>query len=264
MQTLGREKNRLTPLWVEDLGLGCAWLTEAGRLLKPTEVQREAELEAELEAEAEAAKAAEASARRSKVAVAARAVVAARKRKAMAAAAAAADYAAAVVCNRKRRPLGLVLAQLPPRPDPFATVLLDGKPFVLLPDEDLMPQQPPPPPPPPPAAAPVPQAAARPEAKAGAKAPPAPPCTVVNEEEGWLDSGHEWIGASVRRFFAGGVVSDGEVVRWLPAEGDDAALWHMVHEDGDEEDLEEDEVRALPSPSRLRPSPLRLLHFSLH
>ena len=50
----------------------------------------------------------------------------------------------------------------------------------------------------------------------------------------------------------------------LPAEGDDFALWHMVHDDGDEEDLEEDEVRALPSPSRLRPSPLRLLHFSLH
>ena len=46
----------------------------------------------------------------------------------------------------------------------------------------------------------------------------------------------------VRRFFDGGAASDGRVVRWLPAEGDDFALWHMVHDDGDEEDLEEDEV----------------------
>ena len=66
--------------------------------------------------------------------------------------------------------------------------------------------------------------------------------TTVNEEEGWLEEGHEWIGASLRRYFSGGVVSDGKVVRWLPAEGDDFALWHMVHDDGDEEDLEEDEV----------------------
>jgi hypothetical protein len=111
--------------------------------------------------------------------------------------------------------------------------------------------------PPPPAAPPPP----KPSAKAAP--PPAPPVqphgemaerasfllkagapVTVNEEEGWLDSGHEWIGASVRRFFAGGMVSDGKVVRWLPAEGDDFALWHMVHEDGDEEDLEEDEVEA--------------------
>ena len=31
---------------------------------------------------------------------------------------------------------------------------------------------------------------------------------------------------------------------WLPAEGDDFALWHLVHDDGDEEDLEEHEVVA--------------------
>ena len=36
----------------------------------------------------------------------------------------------------------------------------------------------------------------------------------------------------------------GSVVGWLPATLDDPALWHIRHhEDNDEEDLEEDEVR---------------------
>ena len=36
---------------------------------------------------------------------------------------------------------------------------------------------------------------------------------------------------------------DGRVTGWLPAEGDDPALWHMVHgDDKDEEDLDEHEV----------------------
>ncbi len=34
----------------------------------------------------------------------------------------------------------------------------------------------------------------------------------------------------------------GTIVAWLPAEGDDPALWHVEHDDGDEEDLEEHEV----------------------
>ena len=35
----------------------------------------------------------------------------------------------------------------------------------------------------------------------------------------------------------------GKITGWVPAQGDDVALWHVVHEDGDEEDLEEHEVR---------------------
>jgi hypothetical protein len=35
----------------------------------------------------------------------------------------------------------------------------------------------------------------------------------------------------------------GTIVGWLPPEGEDMALWHVVHEDGDEEDLEESEVK---------------------
>jgi hypothetical protein len=34
------------------------------------------------------------------------------------------------------------------------------------------------------------------------------------------------------------------VVGWLPATAGDAALWHVVHADGDEEDLEEHELTA--------------------
>lgn len=35
----------------------------------------------------------------------------------------------------------------------------------------------------------------------------------------------------------------GTIVGWLPPEGEDIALWHVVHDDGDEEDLEESEVK---------------------
>lgn len=63
--------------------------------------------------------------------------------------------------------------------------------------------------------------------------------------DSWLSRGHRWVGRRVRRFFdvSDGFL-DGTIARWLPASGDDAALWHVVHDDGDEEDLEAYEVRA--------------------
>ena len=64
------------------------------------------------------------------------------------------------------------------------------------------------------------------------------------EEEGLLETGHPWLGAQVRRFFAAGP-SDGEIVSWLPASQGQPAFWHMVHDDQDEEDLEAHEVRAV-------------------
>ena len=94
----------------------------------------------------------------------------------------------------------------------------------------------------------------------------------VNERPPWRTVGHAYVGQPVRRFFprdeegeegdeegeregagaaAGAadeegnmnhLVSDGRIVSWLPAEGDDPPLWHMVHRDGDEEDLEEMEA----------------------
>ena len=58
---------------------------------------------------------------------------------------------------------------------------------------------------------------------------------------------HGWLGRLVRReFYRKGVgmcVAFGKITGWVPAEGDDVALWHVVHEDGDEEDLEEHKIR---------------------
>jgi len=71
-----------------------------------------------------------------------------------------------------------------------------------------------------------------------------------HERKPWRKEGNLHIGKSARRFFAslatGGAThgfSDGKIVGWLPPEGKDEALWHMVHgEDADEEDLDETEV----------------------
>jgi hypothetical protein len=68
------------------------------------------------------------------------------------------------------------------------------------------------------------------------------------EEEDWLTTGHRWIGLKGMRHFDDGSVF-GEIVSWLPArasttpEPDDLALWRFQHADGDQEDLEEHEVR---------------------
>lgn len=48
-----------------------------------------------------------------------------------------------------------------------------------------------------------------------------------------------------RRFFPNFGASDGTVTAYLPAaKNDGIALWHMLHEDGDEEDLDETDVKA--------------------
>lgn len=66
----------------------------------------------------------------------------------------------------------------------------------------------------------------------------------VHERKPWRTEGHEFIGQSARRFFPSIGASDGRISGWLPPEGDDPALWHMVHgDDDDEEDLDETEAR---------------------
>ena len=78
----------------------------------------------------------------------------------------------------------------------------------------------------------------------------------VNEDEGWTDEGHVWLGVNVTRVFAEtSLVSEGKITRWLPAkeavldengvelEEAEPALFHVVHEDGDEEDLDQDEAQ---------------------
>jgi len=67
-------------------------------------------------------------------------------------------------------------------------------------------------------------------------------------------SGSEFIGKKVQRTFGKRVVY-GTIVGWLPPEGEDEALWHVIHDDGDEEDLDENEVNKFlhdvpPKPKR--------------
>ena len=57
----------------------------------------------------------------------------------------------------------------------------------------------------------------------------------------WLITGHEFLGANARRLFDG-EGTNGRIVKWSRATEEDPPLWHMVHADGDEEDLEEAEV----------------------
>merc|ERR1712086_944684 len=67
--------------------------------------------------------------------------------------------------------------------------------------------------------------------------------SVCEDECAWLDEGHEWIGLKVIRQF-GTKQFRGCVTKWVPANEDDGdeALWHVVHTDGDEEDLNVDEM----------------------
>jgi hypothetical protein len=64
--------------------------------------------------------------------------------------------------------------------------------------------------------------------------PPAP-------EYEWQTSGHEWLGAYVARMF-GKRTAVGRITKWVPADAEDGALFHVDHLDGDEEDLEDYEV----------------------
>jgi len=73
-------------------------------------------------------------------------------------------------------------------------------------------------------------------------------CAEAHERKPWRTDGSEYVGCRARRFFelekgAPMVVGNGTITGWLPAEGGEEALWHMVHEDdSDEEDLDELEV----------------------
>ena len=66
---------------------------------------------------------------------------------------------------------------------------------------------------------------------------------VEEEPIEWLTSGHEWIGRQILRNLDG-IEIDARVTKWAPAEGSDPALWHVVHADHDEEDLDETDMLA--------------------
>ena len=59
---------------------------------------------------------------------------------------------------------------------------------------------------------------------------------------------HEWVGRTVHVRFGHQIMS-GKVVGWYPTQGGDEALWHVVHEDDDEEDLDEEGPEDAPPPA---------------
>ena len=63
------------------------------------------------------------------------------------------------------------------------------------------------------------------------------------EQERWLRSGSEYIGRRCLRCSGEREVT-GRIEAWLPEEDGAPALWRCRHDDGDEEDLDEAEVRA--------------------
>jgi hypothetical protein len=68
----------------------------------------------------------------------------------------------------------------------------------------------------------------------------------VVEEYDWKSDGHKFINKRVARSFFDESkairFAHGTITKWLPPDDEDEALFHMVHEDGDEEDLNEAEA----------------------
>lgn len=65
------------------------------------------------------------------------------------------------------------------------------------------------------------------------------------EKDGWIidPSKNPDIGITIRRFFHGFGKADGVVVGHLPGELNDGhTLWHVVHDDGDSEDISDDDL----------------------
>ena len=57
-------------------------------------------------------------------------------------------------------------------------------------------------------------------------------------EYDWQLSGHRFIGERVSIIYPNGLTAIGTVQKYLPPDGDDEALFHILHDDGDKEDLD--------------------------
>jgi hypothetical protein len=74
--------------------------------------------------------------------------------------------------------------------------------------------------------------------------------------QAYQDSGHPYIGRKVVRTFGKSKkTTHGLIVGWLPAEEDDPPIWHVQHQDGDEEDLEEHELNLVPFEDEMEKTP---------
>ena len=57
-------------------------------------------------------------------------------------------------------------------------------------------------------------------------------------EYDWQLTGHRFIGERVSVIYPNGLPAIGTVQKYLPPDGDDEALFHILHDDGDKEDLD--------------------------
>eukprot|EP01050_Picozoa_sp_SAG11_P027655 SAG11_NODE_7090_length_1195_cov_1.270985_1_plen_323_part_01 len=59
----------------------------------------------------------------------------------------------------------------------------------------------------------------------------------------WRREGHAWLGRRIVRDFPDFGEVYGTIMAWLPGQGRDITLWHVLHDDGDEEDLGDAEIK---------------------
>jgi len=73
----------------------------------------------------------------------------------------------------------------------------------------------------------------------------------------WRSEGHEYMGKRIERTFGAGRVVLGTLTKWLPEvkEEGEPALFRAVHDDGDEEDLDEHEAEEAIAAFAARPVP---------
>ena len=64
----------------------------------------------------------------------------------------------------------------------------------------------------------------------------------IEESLKWKSKGHPYIGRRVLRAFDDDILIHGTVVRFYDADSTSDMLWHVVHDDGDEEDLSRKQV----------------------
>ena len=102
----------------------------------------------------------------------------------------------------------------------------------------------------------------RKELAASAAAPPAARTAqtpIANKAVEWRTEGHPFLGQTARRYFPGYAPANGLVTRWLPPSKEGEALFHVKHDDDDEEDLNEAELEAafadLERAQRILPAP---------
>jgi hypothetical protein len=55
----------------------------------------------------------------------------------------------------------------------------------------------------------------------------------------WQTDGHEFVNKRIRQHFTGHGFTLGTITKWVPQDVDDPAMFHVIHDDGDEEDLDE-------------------------